>query len=30
LVNVNGPEPSVEREGALAETSIVDALEEGR
>jgi L-threonylcarbamoyladenylate synthase len=29
LVNVNGPEPSVEREGALPRTAIADALGEG-
>jgi L-threonylcarbamoyladenylate synthase len=30
LVNVSGPEPSVEREGALARTAIADALREAR
>jgi L-threonylcarbamoyladenylate synthase len=30
LVNVNGPEPSVEREGAVARTAIADALEDAR
>jgi L-threonylcarbamoyladenylate synthase len=30
LVNVNGPEASVEREGALSRTAIADALREAR
>ena len=30
LVNVNGPAPTVEREGAIARHSIADALEEAR
>jgi L-threonylcarbamoyladenylate synthase len=30
LVNVSGPEPSVEREGAIARHAIIDALREAR
>jgi tRNA A37 threonylcarbamoyladenosine synthetase subunit TsaC/SUA5/YrdC len=30
LVNVSGPEPSVEREGALTRASIARALDEAR
>ena len=30
LVNVSGPEASVEREGALLRTAIADALQEAR